>query len=86
MIANILTINTEQTKVMLFTKDEKIKIEFKILIKETEIKHQKQVTVLGNTLADTLTWDYHVKNVIIPSICNRVRTNKTVAPYLDPKF
>ena len=86
MVSNHLAINTEKTQVMLFTKDLEAKKNFKLQIKGKSITHQRYAKVLGNTLADDLSWNHHVTTLVIPALTNRVRTIKLVSKYLTPKY
>ena len=86
MVSNRLAINTEKTKVMIFTKNTQSKKDFKLAIKGKQIVHQKHAVILGNTLAEDLSWNHHISTVVIPALANRVRTIKSVSKFLTPKF
>ena len=74
MVANRLTLNANKTKVMLVTKDENQKKSFEIELNGKNICHSREVKILGNFMTNSLTWDAHVKKLVIPSLQNRVRT------------
>ena len=42
--------------------------------------------ILGNLMSDSLTWDKHIKQVLIPALTNKLRTLRLVNKYLDPGF
>ena len=86
MSANRLLLNSDKSQVMLFTKDKEIKKNFKIILKGKTIKHKTEVTILGNTMKDDLTWDCHVEKNVIPQLRNRVRTLRMMSKYLDRGF
>ena len=44
------------------------------------------MVVLGNTLADNLSWDIHVQKVLIPVLRNTVHTLRIVNKYLQKVF
>ena len=78
MKSNQLALNTEKIKIMLFTKDHEAKSKFKLEIKGKSIVHQKYAIILGNTLAEDLSWNHHVASIVIPALANWVRTIKLV--------
>ena len=84
--ANLLQLNPEKSKVMLLTKQTNQKREFEIQIGNKLLKHQSSLVVLGNVIADDLSWDEHVRRKMIPSLANRVRTLRQVNGYMDTKF
>ena len=86
MNANKLQLNPQKSQIMLISKDKKFKNNFKITLNDKIIKHKAEMIVLGNTLSDTLSWDTHVRSVVIPALTNRVRTLRNVAKYLKPGF
>ena len=86
MISNKMAINPDKTTLMLITRDEKLKRDFEITIGGKVIKHKRNVTLLGNVMSDSLTWDSHVEKTLIPALNNRVRTLQMIAKYLNPKF
>ena len=84
--ANLLSLNPEKSKVMIVTKQTNIKKDFEISIGGKSLKHQSSLCVLGNVIADDLSWDEHIRQKIIPSLANRVRTLRQVNGYMDRKF
>ena len=71
---------------MVTTKNQDTKDNFEINLGGKLIKHQKEVTVLGITLTQDLTWDRHLVKNLMPAIQNRVQAFKRIAPYLGPNF
>ena len=84
--ANRLAINPEKTQIMLQTNDQTIKDKFTVTLNGKEIRHKKEIIVLGNLLSDSLTWDAHVKKILLSSLRNRVRTLRMIAKYMDRGF
>ena len=83
---NKLKLNPDQSQIMLQTKDVKMREEFSIELGGKVIQHQKEITILGNTLSQELTWNNHVNKILLPSLRNRTKTLKAVTKYLDKKF
>ena len=84
--ANKLAVNPDKTLIMLQTKNQALKDSFSIILNGKEIKHQKEIKILGNLLSETLTWDAHVVKLLIPALKNRIRTLKLMTRYLDNGF
>ena len=84
--ANLLALNPSKSRVMLISKDNQLKKEFSVNISGKELKHQKQLLVLGNLFLDELTWDKHVSSLIIPSLNNRARNLRQSTSCMDPQF
>ena len=70
--ANKLAINPDKTKVVVISKNQETKSNFKITLKGKEIKHSPEVKILGLKLSDDLMWERHVLNDLLPQIKNRV--------------
>ena len=84
--ANLLAINPEKTKIVVVSKEDKIKEEFEVKLKGKVVKHSKEIKVLGIKITDNMMWDRHVENILIPQLKNRVRTYGLISKYLGPKF
>ena len=84
--ANQLSLNSEKTQIILFTKDKKYKEEFKITLNGKEVKHQSEVVILGNILSESLTWETHIRKRLIPALRNRVRTLRMVKKIHGPNI
>ena len=84
--SNKLIVNPDKTKVMIVSKNKEIKQNFNIILNGQEIKHSKQVTILGIKLSEDLLWESHVNTNLLPQIKNRVRCFKIIARYLSPRF
>ena len=85
-LANKLAINQGKTKVVVISRNKEIKEKFSIILNGKEIKHSKEVEILGIKVADDLMWDRHIQTNLIPQIANRVRTYAAIAKYLGPQF
>ena len=57
MKANKLKLNPQKSQIMLFSEDQDLKKNFKITLNKKEIRHSPEMTVLGNKISDTLSWD-----------------------------
>ena len=84
--ANKLALNPDKSKIMLFTKDNVYKENFSIDLKGKTKKHSTEMLILGNLMADSWTWDKHIKQVLIPALSNKIRTLRLVNKYLDPGY
>ena len=84
MKANKLSLNSEKSQVMLVTKNLQMKKDVVVTVNGKESRHKNQITVLGNTLSSSLTWELHVSKVLLPSLANRVQT--LVSQYLPTGF
>ena len=82
---NKLKLNQDKTQILLLTKDTNLKKQFQIQLGGKNIKHQNNVTILGNTMTDQLTWDTQINKNLIPSLQNRLRTLRKINKYLDPQ-
>ena len=82
----IETLNAVKTKIMLITKDEKKKKDFKIVINNEEIKHSRKLKVVGNTINDCLNWN-NMLTVGVDSLVNQLKARnhqlKFITKYLD---
>ena len=58
---NQLALNSEKTKIILFTKDKEYKDNFSITLNNKEVKHQNEALILGNIFSENLTWESHIK-------------------------
>ena len=86
MDSNLLALNGDKTKILLVTKNQATKDDFKIEIQGKTIKHSRSVKILGNTLDENLTWDEHITKELIPSLKNRLRTLRLTTKYMGPSF
>ena len=77
MKSNKMAINPDKAMIMLITKDKAAKKAFTIEIGGKVIKHSPQVTVLGNVISDTLTWDAHVSRALLPALTNRLELSNS---------
>ena len=84
--ANHLALNPEKLRVMVLAKDTKIQKYFKVTIGGKELVHQPALTILGNVVAADLSWDKHVKSIVIPALANRARTLQAVSSFMDTRF
>ena len=71
---------------MIISTDENLKKNFSIQVGEKTLTHQKKITVLGNIITEDLTWDSHIKSLVIPSLANRARSLKLTTKYMDKKI
>ena len=86
MKANKLALNSDKSQVMLVTKNVQMKKDFVVTMNGKEIRHKSHITILGNTMSSSLTWETHVSKVLLPSLANRVRTLQIVSWYLSTGF
>ena len=86
MHANKLALNPEKSRIMIVTKNQDIKKNFKIQIAGKEITHVPVLKILGNIVTEDITWDHHVNKVVIPDLSNRVRTLRNISAYMNPHF
>ena len=84
--ANLLSLNPEKSHIMILSKDKNIRDNFQIPGSRKQLTHQPSLMILGNIISDDLTWEEHICKLAIPSLSNRVRTLKNIAPYMDLKF
>ena len=84
--ANKLALNADKTQITLFTKDQDYKDNFCIELKGKNVKYQKEMKILGNLLSENLSWEVHVKKILIPTLQNKIRTLKLVNKYLGKGF
>ena len=84
--ANLLALNPEKSKVMLITNKTEEKENFTITVRDKTLTHQKYLTVLGNVIADDLSWDKHVQTKVIPALANRARALKLSTNFMDMNF
>ena len=68
MNANRLALNPDKTKIMIMTKNEKTKKDFKVSIGGKSIIHKSSLKVLGNIITDYLSWNKHVEKEVIPQL------------------
>ena len=86
IILNILALNAEKSQVMLVTNKKELKESFEVKLNGKNVKHKNEVIILGNTMSSTLTWDAHIRKVLIPALSNRVRTLRLISKYLGKGF
>ena len=86
MSSNKLRLNSDKTKVIVFSKKKETRDNFSIRFGDKTIRHSPQVKLLGNVITDTLTWDHHVEKIVLPGLRNRIRTLRMTSRYLDPSF
>ena len=86
MEANKLALNSDKSQVMIISKDNEMKRNFSVTMNDKIIKHKDQITILGNTLSSSLTWEAHITNVLLPALKNRVRTLWILTRYLPAGF
>ena len=86
MKSNKLCLNKDKTKVMILTKNDNLKKNFKMVVQEKTITHQKNLKILGNIFNENLDWNDHVNKEVLPSLRNRARSLKLVNKYINPKF
>ena len=86
MTKNKLVLNPDKSVAMLLTKDDVLRDNFVIRLGNKDIRHSKEVTILGNKMTDQLSWDRHVTNIVIPSLQNRLRSLRIISRYLGDKF
>ena len=84
--ANRLSLNPDKSMILLNTTNQKEKEEFEVELKGKVVKHSKEMKVLGNLLSDQLTWEAHVRRILIPALINRIRTMRIMNKYLDRGF
>ena len=86
MANNKLALNQSKTKVMIVSRNNASKENFKVRLDNKDILHSSQATILGNRFSDNLDWGPHISNVLIPSLKNRIRTLRLVSGFLPGKF
>ena len=86
MKANKLALNSDKSQVMVVSNNTEIKKNFEVIMNGKKVRHKEHITILGNTMSASLTWDAHITKVLIPSLSNRVRTLQIVSRYLPPGF
>ena len=86
MKANRLSLNKDKTQIMLIMDDDFLKKNLEIVMSGKTIKHQRELTILGNTLSENLSWDNHVRKILIPALNNRVQTLRMMSRFMDNKF
>ena len=84
--ANLLALNPEKSRIMIISHDREIKKNFEVKIGGKVLKHQTSLLVLGNLISDDLTWDRHVRTLVIPQLLNRARSLRQATIYMDKKF
>ena len=84
--ANKLALNPEKSRVMVLTKDKKIQQDFQVTVAGKVLGHQPSLKILGNIVSADLTWEEHVRKVVIPSLSNRVRTLKEISTFMNLNF
>ena len=62
---NKLKLNVQKTKIMVVSKQNRIKENFHVNLGGKDIYQQSQVTILGNRLTENLSWDNQVEKVLI---------------------
>ena len=86
MNSNLLALNPDKTKIMIISTDFNKKKNFKVEIGGKELHHQTSLKVLGNIIADDLSWEKHVRSIVIPELANRARTLKYMSSFMNPQF
>ena len=86
MSANKLALNADKSQIMLVTKNSEMKKNFQVVLNGKLIKHKNEVVVLGNTLSSDLSWDAHMRKILIPALTNRARSLRLIAKYLSKGF
>ena len=86
MDSNKLALNSDKSKIIIISKNNKTKENFQVTLQGKLIKHSPNVKILGTTLNQNLTWEQHMTKELIPDIKNRIRTLKTISKFLDNKF
>ena len=84
--ANRLQLNSKKTKIMIFSKNTKLKDEFQIQIEDKILRHTPQTKVLGNLLTDNLSWDQHISKIVIPGLAYRLRSLRYTSKYMDKQI
>ena len=84
--SNKLALNPEKTKVMIISKDKHAQENFQVTIHNKPVKHQPQLTILGNIFTPDLKWENHIQKIVIPSLNHRLRTLKNIAGFMDQRF
>ena len=85
-LANKLQLNRDKTKICIITNNKEIRNNFEVTLDNKVVKHSKTVKVLGNIIAENLSWEPHVAKEVIPSLNNRCRTLRITATYLNKGF
>ena len=81
--------NQENTKVMIISKDKKIKNDFNINVNNKEIKHSPVVKILGYKVNEELNWDSMLlkgNDSLICQLKTRLRTISKIGNFLDTKM
>ena len=86
MDANQLQLNAKKTRVMVISKNQNLKNDFQVTLNQKTVCHSPQIKILGNIFNDTLTWDIHIRQIVLPGLKNVVRNLRMTAKYLDIKF
>ena len=81
-----LVVNPDKTKVVIVTKNEKVKEEFTVRLNGKDIKHTTEIKILGINVSESLMWDRHVEKNLLPQVKNRVRVFRIVSRYMGQKF
>ena len=71
---------------MLFSENKVVRKSFMMTMKGKKIRHRTEVTILGNTMKDDLTWDSNVEKVVLPALRNRIGSLRIMSKFLDSKF
>ena len=74
MSANKLRLNTDKTKVIIYSKNKQTRDTFEVILGDKTIRHTPQTKLLGNIINDQLSWDQHTEKIVLPGLRNRVRT------------
>ena len=86
MNANMLSLNPEKSRIIVISKDKNLIKDFSMNISGKNLVHQKKMLILCNIISEDLTWDNHVKSIVIPALANRARSLKLSTCYMDRKF
>ena len=86
MDANCMALNPDKSKIMIVSKDKKLKDEFNIKVDGKTIKHSPMVNILGISLDENLSWETHLAKNLLPNLKNRIRTLKLTTRFMNSKF
>ena len=68
--ANLLSLNPKKLLVMVLTKDKQTRADFCAPVGRKVLLPQPTLTILGNVIADDLSWNKHVQLIVIPALAN----------------
>ena len=67
------------------TKDNQIKHDFRIVVRDMVVKHQKKIKAQGNIFNENLNWNDQITQEVLPGLKNRV-SPKLRANYVTAIF